>query len=91
MQQTAAGIVGTTENIDMGQSGSLLDSTLRLDESLVAPDVSVLYADTDLSGYDSYSKLRFSNLADDETFTVRRVNLMYKPIGRVRHRKTGLE
>ena len=91
VQQTAAGIVGTTENIDMGQSGSLLDSTLRLDESLVAPDVSVLYADTDLSGYDSYSKLRFSNLADDETFTVRRVNLMYKPIGRVRHRKTGLE
>jgi hypothetical protein len=35
--------------------------------------------------------LRLSNFIDDETFTIRRVSLQYKPIGRTRKRKTGIE
>ena len=91
VQQTGAGIVSNTETITMGQSGALLDSTFVLDSSALESDVSALTDDSDLFGYDPRTTLRFSNFIDDETFTIRRTNLMYKPIGRTRHRKTGIE
>jgi hypothetical protein len=53
--------------------------------------VSALTADSDLFGYDPRTQLRFSNFNDDESFTIRRISLQYKPIGRTRKRKTGIE
>ena len=91
VQQTGAGIVSNTETITMGQSGALLDSTFVLDSSALESDVSALTDDRDLFGYVPRTTLRFRNFLDDETFTIRRTNLMYKPIGRTRHRKTGIE
>jgi len=91
VQQTGAGIVSNTETITMGQSGDLLDSTFVLDSSALESDVSALTDDSELFGYDPRTMLRFSNFIDDETFTIRRTNLLYKPIGRTRHRKTGIE
>ena len=91
VQQTGAGIVSNTETITMGQSGALLDSTFVLDTSVLESDVSALTDDSDLFGYDPRTKLRLSNFIDDETFTIRRVSLQYKPIGRTRKRKTGIE
>ena len=91
VQQTGAGIVSNTETITMGQSGALLDSTFVLDSSSLESDVSALTDDSDLFGYDPRTMLRFSNFIVDETFTIRRTNLLYKPIGKTRHRKTGIE
>ena len=75
----------------MGQSGALLDSTFVLGSSALESDVSTLTSDTDLFGYDPRTMLRLSNFIDDETFTIRRVSLQYKAIGRTRKRKTGIE
>jgi hypothetical protein len=91
IQQQSSGIVSNTETITMGQSGALLDSTFVLGSSALESDVSTLTSDTDLFGYDPRTMLRLSNFIDDETFTIRRVSLQYKAIGRTRKRKTGIE
>ena len=96
VQQKAAGIVANVATLTMEHTGStaafgLLDSTFVLDTSTLQPELSTLTGDTDLFGYDPRTMLRFSNFVDDETFTIRRTSLMYKPIGRTRHRRTGLE
>ena len=91
MQQQAAGIISNTETITMGQSGDLLDSSFVLDTSALESSVSALTSDSDLFGYDPRTQLRFSNFNDDESFTIRRISLQYKPIGRTRKRKTGIE
>jgi len=90
VQQQAAGIISNNETITMGQSGDLLDSSFVLGTSALESSVSALTADSDLFGYDPRTQLRFSNFNDDETFTIRRTSL-YKPIGRTRKRKTGIE
>ena len=91
VQQQAAGIISNNETITMGQSGDLLDSSFVLGTSALESSVSALTADSDLFGYDPRTQLRFSNFNDDETFTIRRTSLQYKPIGRTRKRKTGIE
>ena len=91
IQQQAAGIISNTETITMGQSGDLLDSSFVLDTSALESSVSALTSDSDLFGYDPRTQLRFSNFNDDESFTIRRISLQYKPIGRTRKRKTGIE
>ncbi len=91
VQQQAAGIISNTETITMGQSGDLLDSSFVLDTSALESSVSALTADSDLFGYDPRTQLRFSNFNDDESFIIRRISLQYKPIGRTRKRKTGIE
>ncbi len=91
IQQQAAGIISNNETITMGQSGDLLDSSFVLGTSALESSVSALTADSDLFGYDPRTQLRFSNFNDDETFTIRRTSLQYKPIGRTRKRKTGIE
>ncbi len=91
ISQIAAGIVSNTETITMGNVASLLDSSFVLDSSLLESDVSALTQDSDLSGYDPRTMLRFSNFNLNEPFTVRRTNLQYKPIGNTRERNTGIE
>ena len=89
--QTSASIVSNVETITMGELGATLDTTFTLDSSVLQSDVTALTTDSDLFGYDPRTKLRFSNFNDDETFTIRRTNLQYKPIGLTRKRTTGIE
>jgi len=89
--QISAGIVSNFQTVQMGQTGALLDSTFVLNTSTLESNVSGLTSDSDLFGYDARTRLRISNYNTDETFTIRRTSLQYKPIGNVRQRKTGIE
>jgi len=89
--QISAGIVSNFQTVQMGQTGALLDSTFVLGDSTLESDVSGLTSDSDLFGYDARTRLRISNFNLNETFTIRRTSLQYKPIGNVRQRKTGVE
>ena len=89
--QKAASIVSNVETITMGNLGATLDVTFALDTSVLQSDVSALTTDSDLFGYDPRTMLRFSNFNNDETFTIRRTNLQYRPIGLTRKRTTGIE
>ncbi|NBQ51801.1 MAG: hypothetical protein EBU35_14425, partial [Marivivens sp.] len=89
--QKAASIVSNVETITMGNLGATLDVTFTLDTSVLQSDVSALTTDSDLFGYDPRTMLRFSNFNNDETFTIRRTNLQYRPIGLTRKRTTGIE
>ena len=75
----------------MGELGATLNTAFTLGTSVLQSDVTALTTDSDLFGYDPRTKLRFSNFNDDETFTIRRTNLQYKPIGLTRKRTTGIE
>ena len=89
--QISAGIVSNFQTVQMGQTGALLNSTFVLNTSTLESNVSGLTSDSDLFGYDARTRLRISNYNTDETFTIRRTSLQYKPIGNVRQRKTGIE
>mgnify|MGYP003114190239 CR=1 FL=1 len=89
--QISAGIVSNFQSVQMGQTGALLDSTFVLGTATLESNVSGLTSDSDLFGYDARTRLRISNYNLNETFTIRRTSLQYKPIGNVRQRKTGVE
>jgi len=89
--QISAGIVSNFQSVQMGQTGALLDSTFVLGTATLESNVSGLTSDSDLFGYDARTRLRISNFNLNETFTIRRTSLQYKPIGNVRQRKTGVE
>ena len=89
--QISAGIVSNFQTVQMGQTGALLNSTFVLNTSALESNVSGLTSDSDLFGYDARTRLRISNYNANETFTIRRTSLQFKPIGNVRQRKTGIE
>ena len=89
--QISAGIVSNFQTVQMGQTGALLNSTFVLNTSTLESNVSGLTSDSDLFGYDARTRLRISNYNANETFTIRRTSLQFKPIGNVRQRKTGIE
>ena len=90
ISQRATGILGDTEQVNMGGSYAVLDSFVLGSDTLAEPDL-VLLADTDLHGYDPHTSLRYQNSGAGQEFLFRRVHLQYKTIGRTRQRLPGVE
>ena len=89
--QQSPKINGVTQALNMGESFATLGS-FTIGTSKLAGANQALYGDTDLQGYDNSTQLKYTNNASDEPFVFRRVNLQYKPVGRLRRRKiVGVE
>lgn len=91
VKQVSPKISGVMQTINMGEAAAALGS-FTIGTSLLGGESQALYGDTDLTGYDNSTQLVYANNASDEPFTFRRVNLQYKPLGRLRRRKiVGVE
>lgn len=89
--QQSPKINGVTQALNMGESFATLGS-FTIGTSKLGGANQALYGDTDLQGYDNSTQLKYTNNASDEPFVFRRVNLQYKPVGRLRRRKiVGVE
>jgi len=80
--QDAGGLVGTTRSLSIrGNSFTLGTDYLGIG---VLGSIRMLFRDTDLTGYDPHSSLKYSMNALNQTFTFRHVHLQHRPTGRVR-------
>ena len=89
VQQESSGIDGTSIDFSVDGGGFTLD-TNKLDEEELGT-VRMMSIDTDLTGYDPHTSLKFSNNNIDEFFTMRRTHPVYLPLGRIRTRKLGVD
>jgi len=88
VEQESSGVDGTVKTFSTDGGGFTLGSS-KLDEEELGT-IRMLSADTDLSGYDPHSSLKFSNNDLDASFTIRRTHPVYLDIGHIRKRKAGV-
>lgn len=86
--QEAGGLSGTSETINVSGGGFTLDSS-QLDVGDLGT-VRMLYADTDLSGYDPHTSIEYINNSASEWFVIRRCHPFFKVIGKVRKPRAGV-
>ena len=89
VEQESSGVDGTTKTFTVDGGGFTLDLSNLGEEELGT--VRMLSVDTDLTGYDPHSSLKFSNNDVDAFFTIRRTHPVYRNLGRIRRRKAGVE
>jgi hypothetical protein len=89
VEQESSGVVGSTQTINMSGGGFVLD-TSALDVGKL-DTIRMLGTDSDLTGYDPHSSLKFTNQLVNENFRLRHAHLQYKTIGRKRKRKAGVD
>jgi hypothetical protein len=83
--QESSGLIGTTNNLSLRSNSFILGTSVLGSDSLGG--VRMIARDTNLSGYDPQSSLKYSNAGLDQPGTFRRLHLQYTPLGRKR-RKT---
>jgi hypothetical protein len=88
VEQESSGVDGTVKTFSTDGGGFTLDDS-KLDAETLGT-IRMLSADTDLSGYDPHSSLKFSNNDLDAYFTIRRTHPVYLDIGHIRKRKAGV-
>ena len=89
VEQESSGIAGTMETINVLGGKVAIDSFV-LGQDLLGT-VRMLSIDSDLSGYDPHTSLKYTNNTKDEFFRIRHVHPHYKEIGKRRKRKAGIE
>ncbi len=82
--QDSSGLIGTTEQLSL-KSDSFVLGADALGAGILGT-TRMIGRDTDLSGYDPHSSLKYSNGGINQVGTFRRIHLQYKPIGRKRRR-----
>ena len=87
---SSPGIVSEFTTFTQEGGFDAIETDFEIGSSAIAGEGSLSSVDTDLSGYDSNVKMRYGNANTSETFTIRRVMLVYKPVGRVRKEKAGI-
>lgn len=87
--QLSSGIAGTTDTVNMGTAGFILD-TSKLDLTALGT-VRVQAADSELSGFDPHSSVTVRQNVSGEFFRYRRLAQIYQEIGIKRKRKAGVE
>ena len=74
---------------------NVLGGKVAIDSFVLGQDllgtVRMLSIDSDLSGYDPHTSLKYTNNTKDEFFRIRHVHPHYKEIGKRRKRKAGIE
>jgi hypothetical protein len=89
VEQESSGVSGSTQTINMAGGGAVLDS-FELDVDTMGT-LLMLGTDSDLTGYDPHSSLKFTNNTSAEYFRIRHAHLQYKTIGRKRKRQSGVD
>jgi hypothetical protein len=89
VEQESSGVSGSSQLINMGGGGAALGS-FELDSDTMGT-VRMLGTDSDLTGYDPHSSLKFLNQTAAQTFRIRHTHLQHKVIGRKRKRKSGVD
>ena len=87
---TAPGIVGESASISMVGGFDAIETAFEIGSSSISADASLASSDTDLGGYDPNIQLRYANSSAGEDFRVRRAMAIYKPLGRSRKPKAGI-
>jgi len=87
---TSPGIVGEAQTITVSGGFDAIESAFTIGTSSIAADASLASVDSDLSGYDPNIKLKYTNSAASENFTIRRAMCVFKTVGRKRKAKAGI-
>ena len=80
--QESGGLIGTSENLNMGQGAFKLGSS-KLDQDKMG-SLRMLSGDLNMQGYDSQSSLQYQNNNSNQFFRIRRAHMIYQPIGKMR-------
>jgi hypothetical protein len=91
VEQISVGIPSRMDAFDQVTTGDAIETAFKVGTSRIATEGLMEREDTDLWGYDPSTQLRYRNPNADETFTIRRVELMYRPTGIVRKEVSGIE
>lgn len=86
----APGIAGEAQTITVTGGFDAIQTQFQIGTSAISSDGSLASVDTDLNGYDTNVKLKYTNSATNEDFTIRRAMAVYKPLGRVRKGGVGI-
>jgi len=82
VQQQSAGIPAEVQDLNMGGSYDAIGTTFAIGVSAIAGDNVVEFKDTKLMGSDPFTKMRYRNGNGNEPFSIRRIILFAKPLGR---------
>ena len=89
VEQESSGVSGSSRVINVQGGGAILGS-FELDADTVGT-TRMLSLDSELTGYDPHSSIKFSNNNANEFFRIRHTHPHYKRLGRKRKRKAGVE
>ena len=90
VQQRGPGIPSKVNEFGAGDPSDALVTEFVIGHSVIRGADWGSYIDTDLYGYDPFTQLKYLNANASEPFTIRRVDLMYKPIGKQTLYTTGV-
>ena len=89
VQQRGPGIPSRVNEFDVGDPTDALVTEFVIGSSVIRGSDWGSFIDTDLYGYDPFTQLKYLNANASEPFTIRRVDLMFKPIGKETLYTTG--
>lgn len=89
VEQESSGVAGSSQTINVSGGGAALDG-FELDVSTLGT-LRMLSQDSELTGYDPHTSLKYINNNSDEFYRVRHVHPHYKRLGKRRKRKAGVE
>ena len=89
MQMVSPGIISRTDFLTVGSTDATI-GVFIIAVSAIAGETAQI-ADTHMWGYDPRVQLRYRNQQADEAFTIRFVNLIYKPQGLTMKEDPGVE
>ena len=91
VQQQGPTIPATSDSFDVGDPSDALESDFTIGTSAIRGNDWGFFVDTFLLGYDPFTQLTYTNNVSGDTFSIREVDLMYKPIGKTTQFVTGIE
>ena len=91
VQQRGPGIPSKLNEFDVGDPSDALETEFVIGSSVIRGTDWGSFIDTDLYGYDPFTQLKYLNANASEQFTIRRTDLMYKPIGKETRYSTGTD
>ena len=86
----APGIPASTKTFNQGGGYDAIESAFKIGTSQIAGEDLMASQDTDLDGYDPTIQLTYANGASLEEFSIRRVAVMFRPLGRQRKSAAGV-
>lgn len=91
VSQRGPAIVSRSDELAVGDPSDALETAFTVAQSSIRGSTTAFILDTDMWGYDPVTQLKYTANNKDEPMKIRRVLVMYKPVGKRTKRALGVQ
>ena len=91
VQQRGPAIVSRSDGLSVGDPSDAIETAFTIQQSQIRGSTTAFVLDTDMWGYDPVTQLKYQANNLDEPMKIRRVLVMYRPVGKRTKRALGVQ